>query len=230
MTLSEYESHLDALRRSVSLQGDRVMLNFSEPFSISLSDCTTDADLIRQVLLATVRLLEEPSMHLTYVAHAIIQTARAFKITYSDAERLYAPHVIEIIDDAVRCPSTPLRFDNSSSELEGIHAIAFHRDLEPRTTTKVGSVRVTRPWHCHGQYMCSAAAREVEVLTTRTHIVFSFNGQMAWNFPTGAARDGPVGRSSRIALHHKMSADEVIRVIDDTRTIFDGLDFRHTAL
>ena len=229
MTLNEYEIQLDMLANKISLQGDKVMLNFSKPFSIPLSDCTNDADLITQVRWATVKLLDELSTDLTYIAHVIIKTARAYKIAHTEAEKLYAPHVIEVIHDAIRCPSALLRFDRSF-ELVGHNGIEFHRDREPLTTVKAGKVRLTRPSAGHGGYSGSAAVRGVDVVTTNTHIVFSFPSNMSWSFPSEAGRGAPIGRSSRIALRHKMSSAEVNRVIDDTRSLFDGLDFSYTAL
>lgn len=230
MTLSEYEDHLDMLRRSVSLQGDRICLSFREPFSILLSDCISDEDLISQVRFATVKLLEELSVHVTYVALAIIQTARAYKIPYTDAEKLYNPHRIEVIDHAVRHPGPSIRFESCSGDFVGNNAVVITRPIDPRTAVPASAVRLTRPATGNVKLVRTAETAAVEVITTKSHIVLSFDGNTKWRLPYGISRTAPPGQCSRFALRHTMSADEVSLAIEDIRSLFVGLDFSYTSL
>lgn len=218
------------LRRIVSLQGDKICLNFRKPFSILLSDCISDEDLISQVRFATVKLLDELSVHVTYVALAIIQTARASKIPYTDAEKLYKPHEIEVIDHAVRHPGPSIRFESCSGDFVGNNAIVITRAIDPRTAVPASTVRLTRPAPGNVKLVRTAETVAVEVITTKSYVVLSFEGGTKWRLPYGVSRTTPPGQCSRFALRHTMSADEVSLVIADIRSLFAGLDYSYTAL
>lgn len=233
MTLGEYESYLDTIDGDLQQQGDQITLTFSKPFNIALSECKTDAGLAAQLRHAMLRLLDD-NLPMDYVAQRIVKLARpdwGHAESSQNARKFYLPHRILFLCDVVRSPQAPLRFENSIGKYAGAHWLDLQRMVNQSTGTPAPAVQVIRPVFRFPDHPRTANVKAVELSVDATHLVFSFDSSTAWTNAPGVEYDTiSPPTESRFALRHLMSKDEVARVVDDTRAMFEGLDFKFSVI
>jgi hypothetical protein len=231
--LSDYEAYLDKIDASMRVEGDRLTFSLGKPFSLSLSECATDAGLSSQMRQVMPRLLDDYAPA-EYTAARIINIARPKvrdDVRAANKEKFYRPHSIATLADMSRSAHAPLQFINAKSQFARRDMLTLERDPQHDAGMKAPTVRVicTAPAYLDCSRVAEVSA--VELLVHGSWLVISFDPATAWVITHGPAPgQGAVQTQSRFALDHRFSPDELERVVADIRSMFEGLPFSHTVL
>jgi hypothetical protein len=235
--LSDYEATLDHLDGSIYLKGAEVVFAFSHEFRIPLSRCSTLEQIFESAREVELRLLREPDLNLRYCVTRFLKLIGAARVRM-DADKFYNLHGILVIHDVAglaECEQLSgekqLRFENGKGEYAGYHFIALRRSLNADGTLFDGPVRINRSMQGHHPHQQDAEITALELTATARHLVFSIPLNTSWQSACKARSDFWHGlTTTRMAVRHNWSEEELLRVVDEIRTMFAGLQFTFTRL
>lgn len=230
--LSDYEAHLDQLDGSIYLKGAEVVFAFSHEFRIPLSRCSTLEEIFDCAREVELRLLREPDLNLRYCVTRFLKLIGAARVRM-DADKFYNLHGILVIHDVAGLADCEqlsgekqLRFENGKGEYAGYHFIAVRRATNADGTTFDGPVGINRSMQGRHPHQQGADITALELTATTGHLVFSIPPNTAWRSACKNLSDTWHGHTTtRMAVRHNWSEEELLRIVDEIRTMFAGLRF-----
>jgi hypothetical protein len=227
----EYESHLDSLDKRFYVHGSEVHVNFSKPFIVDLDKCRTAEALLSQTRSLTVRLVDEPNVHIQYLVERLIRYASSFHKLEINAQDMANSIGFVRIDDTVYKPKRDgesnrilMRFENGVGKYAGHHFVELNR-------VSIDQVQITRNMIGYPKNTQQAEISRLEVVETDSHLLLLLPEPISWQFSyqaTGVDSQWHWLHGTRIALRHSLSPQALSTVLSDFQLLMESLPFEYS--
>ena len=228
-SLHEYESFLDALDGRFYIRGSEIHVEFSVPFWIDITDCSSISELLVQTRLLTVKLIGEPGLNVQYLVERFIKLVSEFhKLKIDHRKIANSIGLVGISDVIYKCNKNPqsntvsLRFENGVGQNAGHHFVELERD-------STNLLRITRNMIGYGNHKQYTVVSKLDVVETDSHLLLFLPEPISWQFEYETSDTQHWNHGTRIALHHSFNKDLLSEIRIDVQTLMKGLSFEYSC-